>query len=47
MPVIVKAHARRFAGGLRMVAETAVFVPIAALGKFRVGTKKVCWRAGG
>lgn len=42
MPVIVKVPARRFAGGLRMVAKTAVFAQTTATVRYHGVTRKVC-----
>ena len=46
VPLTVRAHARRFAGGLRMVAETAVFAQTTATVRCPVVTRRARWRAG-
>ena len=46
MQVIEKVPAKRFAGGLRTVAETAVSAQIIATVRYPGETRKVHWRAG-
>ena len=46
MQVIAGERVRRFAGGLRTVAETAVFVQTTATVRYPVVTRRARWRAG-
>ncbi|STJ14617.1 membrane-associated lysozyme; Qin prophage [Escherichia coli] len=46
MLVIAGEHAKRFAGGLRTVAETAVFAQTTVTVRYPVATRRVRWRAG-
>ena len=46
MLVIEKVPAKRFAGGLRTVAETAVFVQTTVTVRYPVVTRRARWRAG-
>ncbi len=46
MQVIEKVPAKRFAGGLRTVAETAVSAQIIATVRYPGEIRKVRWRAG-
>lgn len=41
-----REHAKRFAGGLRTVAETAVFAQITVTVRYSVVTRRARWRAG-
>ncbi len=41
-----KVPAKRFAGGLRTVAETAVFAQITVMVRYPVVTRRALWRAG-
>ncbi len=46
MQEIEKVPAKRFAGGLRTVAETAVFAQITVMVRYPVVTRRALWRAG-
>ncbi|EYV99596.1 endolysin [Escherichia coli O157:H7 str. 2011EL-2312] len=46
MQVIAGERVRRFAGGLRTVAETAVFAQTTATVRFHGVTRRARWRAG-
>ncbi|AMW45882.1 lysozyme [Escherichia coli] len=46
MQVIEKVPAKRFAGGLRTAAETAVFVQTTVTVRYPVVTRRARWRAG-
>ena len=46
MLVIAGEHVRRFAGGLRTVAGTAVFAQITVTVRYPVVTRRARWRAG-
>ncbi|KYW38032.1 hypothetical protein AMK97_25775 [Escherichia coli] len=46
MQAIAGERVRRFAGGLRTVAETAVFAQIIATVRYPVVTRRARWRAG-
>ena len=46
MLVIEKVPAKRFAGGLRTVAETAVFAQTTVTVRYPVVTRRARWRAG-
>ncbi|ERF90469.1 hypothetical protein CFSAN002237_18375, partial [Escherichia coli O104:H21 str. CFSAN002237] len=46
MQAIAGGHARRFAGGLKTVAETAVSAQITVMVRYPVVTRRARWRAG-
>lgn len=46
MQAIAGGRVRRFAGGLRTVAETAVFAQTTVTVRYPVATRRVRWRAG-